>query len=111
MTSLIVSASGLCLNIKSYDVEQIRATAEAGGVLYWDNEGAIRKVPNGVLRDVVETYDDWMLFKQRHPETDLPRTLGWLYWDQAVNPRGSSARERAQPLRHRPTRLHRSGAK
>lgn len=101
MTSYQLLAETERLNILDYDVEKLRQTAESGGVLYWNHDGLVGKVPNAVLRDTLSIYDDYTRLRERHPDAEPPKELGIIRWEQTVTPRTSSGHAEAPllPLR------------
>ena len=101
MTSLSVHSEALRLNIADYATEDLRRVAESGGVLYWHNDGILGKVQNGVLRDVLELWDDYQTLRKRHPDAEIPPGVGVIAWEQVVTPRDLSAAEQARTLRPR----------
>lgn len=101
MISLQTSIDDGRLNIRDYDIEELRRVAESGGVLYVNYEGMWGKIPNAVLRDVFEAWDAWAVLMERHPDADPPRGLGVLVWEQTTRPQDWKAVERARSLRPR----------
>lgn len=97
--SVVVHADRI--QVHDYDIETLRRLTEAGGVLYWDNSGVVGKVPNAVLRNLIEALDAWDRLRERHIVSTLPRDLGVLWWEQTVTPQDSSALERARRLPYR----------
>ena len=98
MSSSRVLADKSRLNVFDYDIEELRRVADAGGVLYWNNDGLEGKVPNAVLRDVLEAVDDWQRLEERHPDALFPPVLGTIWWEQTMTVKDPSAPGRCQPL-------------
>lgn len=93
-----------CLNIpdlRDADEARLQEVTEAGGVLYWWNDGIVGKVPNGVLRDAFEALADERRLLERRPYAHRTAHAGVLHWEQTTTPRGSSVVAIGQPLRLR----------
>jgi len=98
MTLWIASVDGDCLNVLDFEYDTIRQILDDGGVLYWECQGAIRKVPRPVLADAFASWTDWRTLKERHPETAFPPQMGVIEWNQTVTPRDPSRAEQAPRL-------------
>ena len=64
-------------------LEDIRTVASLGGDIHWDNDGVVRKLPNGIVVDVIESYDFWA----KEPEklkVDMPKDVGVFFWGDTV---------------------------
>lgn len=86
MSSLPISHDGDCLNVNHLPIEKLRSVAETGGVIYWEREGMVGKVPNGVIRDAIQAWDDWRRLRDRGRVVTIPPQVGEIRWGQAVTP-------------------------
>lgn len=100
MTPLVVHLDETVLDIVDYDIDQLRELVDRGGVLYWDNAGLVGKVSNGILRNVIETYDAWQTLAARKGGVIVPADARRIRWEQVRISRDPSALERARLLRH-----------
>lgn len=65
----------------------ITSAATTGGVLFWEREGMIGKVPNSILRDLLDLYRAYAILREWGRIVDLPPVAYELTWDQTVDHR------------------------
>lgn len=88
-------------NLWEGDEDRLREVMDAGGVLYWWNDGAVGKVPNSILRDAFEALADERRLLERRPYAHRTADAGVIYWEQTTTPRELSIAAGDPPLRLR----------
>jgi len=92
-----LSPGGPCLNIADYNLDELERVAASGGVLYWDHLGAVRKVPNAVVRFTLGTYKAYQQWHQRGRPISQPSEVGLIWRDQTMPTPASEATLSALP--------------
>jgi hypothetical protein len=70
-------------DLKDDTLEDIRTVMGLGGDIHWNNQGHVRKLPNGILVDVFEAFDFWGHEPERL-KTDIPQNVGVFFWEDTV---------------------------
>lgn len=80
----------LRLNIEDYDLDQLAEVVDRGGVVYWDHEGEVRKIPNAILRPALDLYQMYQQWRTRGRPIGTPGSIGLIYRDETTFTRRSS---------------------
>lgn len=81
-----------------YQKEELRELLQANGVLHWNHNGVVGKVPKVVLRETLALIDTYypQHYQPRVPRV-VPGSVGWIRWDQVIiqaTPAASTRRPR-----------------
>lgn len=63
--------------------EEIREVMKLGWDVQWNNQGVVRRIPNGILVDVFEAYDFWTKEPDKL-QVDMPKDVGVFFWGDTM---------------------------
>lgn len=91
MSSLLTYHNDVFLDLAEYDIEQLRTVVEAGGVLFWNMNGLMGKLPNAALQDALRVLDVTRTLDQRGRRLMGVEPKWLIHWHQTVTPQDHRA--------------------